>query len=224
MKKQFYYFIPIFLLLFQSCSKKEVLLPLISIEGIHEIQNHSSIWVFFEIENQDTLAILNKNNKLLNTHWIFNIDKRLPMGKIVPILEDLQKSRNKDSMHKKEGMLNYFSYADQVTNKMSLLNFLSTLYLKNEDDFNNLINEPLKNRLITLEIDGNNFILNKKSLDKIKLKENLDILTENDSIQEPILVLKYRDNLSYQDYLSAKTYLFHEGFPVDKTEYIYTIK
>lgn len=224
MKKRFYYFILIFLLFFQSCSKKEVLLPLITMEGIHEIQNHSSIWIFFEIEKQDTLAVLNKNNKLLNTHWILNIDKRLPMGKIVPILEDLQKNRNKDSMHKKEGMLNYFSYADQVTNKISLLNFLSTFYVKNENDFNYLFEEPLNKRLITLEIDKDHFILDKKSFDKNKLKESLENFTKKDSLQEPVLILKYEENLSYQDYLSAKAFLSNEGFPLDKTEYIYTIK
>lgn len=224
MKKLFVYFIPIFFVVFQSCSKKEVQLPLIAIEGIHEIQNHSAIWVFFEVKDQDTLALLNKNNKLLNTHWIFNIDRRLPMGKIVPILEDLQANRNKDSMHKKEGMLNYFSYADQVANKMSLINFLQTNYLKNKEDYTTFLNEQSSQKLVIVEIKNTDFQIDNKVIDKSELKDFIEKATQNDSLKEPILSLKYSKNLSYQDYLSAKTYLFHEGFQVDKTEYIYTVK
>lgn len=224
MKKKVLYFIPIFLVLFQSCSKKEVQLPLIEIEGIHEIQNHSAIWVFFETKNEDTLAILNKNNKLLNTHWIFNIDRRLPMGKVVPILEDLQANKNKDSMHKKEGMLNYFSYADQVANKMSLLNFLPTNYVKNKEGYTKFMSEESSQKLIILEIKNGDLFEDNKVLDKSDLKGFIEKIMQSDSLKEPILSLKYSNNLSYQDYLSTKAYLFHEGFQVDQTEYIYTVK
>ncbi len=224
MKKLFLYLIPVFLILFQSCSKKEVQLPLIEIEGIHEIQNHSAIWVFFETKNQDTLAILNKNNKLLNTHWIFNIDRRLPMGKVVPILEDLQANRNKDSMHKKEGMLNYFSYADQVANQMSLINFLPTNYLKNKEDYTKFLSEESSQKFVVLEIKNGDFFADHTVLDKTNLKGFIEKMTHTDSLKEPILSLKYSKNLSYQDYLSTKAFLFYEGFQVDQTEYIYTVK
>lgn len=224
MKYLYPYFILFLAIIFQSCSKKEVQLPLIEIEGIHEIQNHSAIWVFFEVKSQDTIAILNKNNKLLNTHWIFNIDRRLPMGKVVPILEDLQANRNKDSMHKKEGMLNYFSYADQVANKMSLINFLPTSYLKKEEDYEAFLEEELAKKFVILEIKNTQFLADKMIVDKSELKEYLQKIAESDSLKEPVLLLKYKENLPYQDYLSAKTFLFHEGVQVDKTEYIYTVK
>ena len=78
-----------------SCNKKNIQLPLIEIDGIKEIQNHSSIWIFYKRDKKGTSAVLNKNNKLLNTHWIYNIDRRLTMDKIVPILEEMQANRKK---------------------------------------------------------------------------------------------------------------------------------
>jgi biopolymer transport protein ExbD len=200
-----------------------VQLPLIAIEGIHEIQNHSSIWVFYEIKNQDTIAVLNKNNKLLNTHWIFNIDRRLPMKKVIPILEDLQENRNKDSMHKKEGMLNYFSYADMVSNKMSVFNFMQTFYIKNQREYETHLERILNSKIIEIEIENNVLTMDKKSIAKEELKKYIKNVSANDSLN-PIISLKYSENISYQNYLSFKAYLTEEGFNIDRTEYIYTVK
>lgn len=223
MKKYFYLTLILSILMLISCSKKEVQLPLIAIEGIHEIQNHSSIWVFFETKNQDTIAVLNKNNKLLNTHWIFNIDRRLPMKKIVPILEDLQENRNKDSMHKKEGMLNYYSYADKISNKMSVFNFLQTFYIKNQQGYETYLEGNLNSKIIEIEIENEVLSMDKKQIAKEELKKYMKDISANDS-KVPIILLKYHENISYQNYLSFKAYLAKEGFHVDHTEYIYTVK
>ena len=85
-------------------------LPIIEIAGITEIQNHSSIWIFYDEQEGDETAILNKNNKIINTHWIFNIDKRLTMKTVVPHLSAMQENRDKDSMHKKGDMLGNFLF------------------------------------------------------------------------------------------------------------------
>ena len=122
-----------FLILF-GCKNKEVELPLISIDGISEIQNHSSIWIFYEQTPNDTLSILNKNNKLLNTNWIYNIDSRLTMDKVVPLLIKMQENRNKKSMHKKEGMLNFFSYANTRNKNISLVMF-DTINFRHIDQY-----------------------------------------------------------------------------------------
>lgn len=79
MKKKYFLIIAFFSIIFMSCSKKSVQLPLIDSDGISDIYNHSSIWLFFEENENDTLAVLNKNNKVINTQWIFNIDRRLTM-------------------------------------------------------------------------------------------------------------------------------------------------
>jgi len=220
---KYFYLLLISIFQLQSCSKKEVQLALIEIEGIHEIQNHSSVWIFFETNNQDTIAVLNKNNKLLNTHWIFNIDRRLPMKKIVPILEDLQENRNKESMHKKEGMLNYFSYADKIANKISLLYFPTTTFIKNSQKYTDYKEQLSKGKIIELKIENHKIFIAKEPIEKDQLKEYVKTIASRDSI-EPIVFLKYRENIPFQDYLSLKTFLQNQGVQVGKTEYIYTVE
>ncbi len=202
-----------------SCSKKEVQLPKIEFEGIHEIQNHSSIWIFFDTEDQDTLAVLNKNNKLLNTHWIFNIDKRLVMKKIIPFLEEMQEDRNKDSMHKKEGMFNYFSYADMADNKVALLNFPKTNFVFTDHEFTTVLEQYTKDQVIQIDLDHGDLYLNqtKTNVDQVakELKQKID------SLSGPKVYFKYSENTNYQDYLNIKAAVLESGSNLEATEYMY---
>lgn len=105
-----------------GCAKKDIKLPVLAEAGIHDIQNHSQVWLFFQVKNKDTLTIINRKNTISSTHWIFNIDKRLPLKTIIQSIIELQ-DKHANSVHSKEGMHNYFSYADTLTQRLSLLEF-----------------------------------------------------------------------------------------------------
>ena len=195
------------MLTFNSCTKKEVQLPIINIDGIHEIQNHSGIWIFFENKRQDTLAVLNKNNKLINTHWIFNIDKRLTMRQIVPILQKMQEYRNKDSMHKKEGMLNYFSYANVSSNNISLIKFNLTKYIGSEIEYRALLEKLTDNQILEVEIKNNKLHLNHIESSPVELNQKIEEFVKNDSLSKSQIILKYDKNVfSKATYLTPRFY------------------
>lgn len=222
MKKLLYPIIFFSLILFSSCNKKKVQLPLIDQQGIPEIHNHSSIWIFYELKNNDTLAILNKNNKIINTHWIFNIDKRLPMKKIAPLLQKMQADKNKESMHKKEGFFNYFSYADMASNQISLINFTPTAFVFTEQAYQDLLNGHSKN--IELDIQNDALFLDKQKINMDQLVQKLNDLKINDTLNSLKISLKYPGNTSYQRYLKTKAYLNKTVIQIDSTEYIYNLK
>ncbi len=204
-----------------SCQNKEVQLPVIQIPGITEIQNHSSIWIFFKEQNGDTIAILNKANKILNTHWIFNIDKRLPMKKVAPCLIEMQHNRNKDSMHKKEGMLNYFSYADTAQNQISLTLFSQTNFVDKMPE--NKGPEFNDSCMTEIQILGDSIKIKNRY---IALSELYSFLAEQvcDGTKTPSVRLTYPESLAFQYYLQARVYLSKNGISCDSTEYIFTVK
>jgi len=207
-----------------GCQKQQVQLPLIEIPGITEIQNHSSIWIFYKIQNEDTLAILNKNNKILNTHWIFNVDKRLQMKDVIPHFIALQENRNKDSMHKKEGMLNYFSYADTSLEQISLTPFLPVTFIDLKDDAptqEEVRDQPFQ---VSVEISNDFIKLNDKIIDLEALEKEIALLGANDSITKPVIRLIYNQNTQYQYYLQTKVYLSSNDIATLPVEYIFNVK
>ncbi len=208
-------------ILISSCQKKPVQLPLIDIPGISEIQNHSSIWIFMETTNGKASAKLNKNNKILNTHWIFNIDRRLTMSQVIPSLIEMQENKNKDSMHKKEGMKNYFSYADTSTKQISLSPFPQTTFLMENIGSKDQISEACT---VILEIWGDQIKMNNEVLSW----ESLLLALENDSPCKPEekmqILLTYDAQTSYQDYLTTKVFLMENEINCSPVEYVYTVK
>jgi|GEM_PF-1367517 len=224
MKKFYYIFLLIFIFFTSSCTNKEVQLPKIEIDGIPEIHNHSSIWIFYEKKGNEVSGVLNKNNKILNTHWIFNIDKRLPIKEVVPFLIEMQKNKNKDSMHKKEGMLNYFSYANIKSNQIALLNFTPTNYINNIDEYKNLFDSLSSTKIIELDIQNEYLLINDKSVELNQLQIKIEQLKLIDSVSNYKLVLKYDENTPYQNYLETKVFLSKIEIQIDSTEYIYSLK
>lgn len=211
----------VLILMLLSCANKEVQLPIIEIEGIQEIQNHSSIWVFFEIQNKDTVAVLNKNNKLLNTHWIFNVDKRLNMGQIIPVLQKMQDNRNKDSMHKKEGMLNYYSYANTESNTISLLPFNSTTYSYSKEESHKFLTNLGERQILELEIINGGLLVNNMKVLEHELIQKLANIKETDSLTDQLIILKYMQKTKYDRYLMTKAILFKTDLEVSSTEFIF---
>ena len=212
------------LLFFSGCQKKEVQLPLIDIPGISEIQNHSSIWVFMETKNGESFADLNKANKILNTHWIYNIDRSLPMKEIVPVLIAMQENKNKDSMHKKEGMKSYFSYADTKSSSISLLLFPQTNFMT-DTTTSNVMKEFRKNTCTAIiELNGDEMRLNgdRKSLTTlVSTLEEEQQCTDEEKLK---VMLIFDENTSYQNYLELKVYLNSNDIHCEPTEYFHTVK
>ncbi len=213
----------LFFLIF-ACQKKEVQLPLIDISGISEIQNHSSIWVFMVNKNGNTIADLNKNNKILNTHWIYNIDRRLNMKTVVPVLIEMQKNKNKDSMHKKKGMKSYFSYADTKSKAISLLQFPQTNFVKlsGSTSFKDEFDE--QNCAVRIQLLEDGIAINSINypLSSLLLALKNEQLCEDE--ENLTVVLMYDEKTSYQSYLQAKVYLHANEIPCETIEYLYTVK
>ena len=201
-----------------SCSNREVQLPALHYEGTGEIQNHSGIWIFFKASENDTLAEMNKNNKLQNTHWIFHIDKRLPMGEIAPLLNEMQEDHNKETMHKKEGMLNYLSFADSVNQRMTLFLFQKTLF--EFTDLTEFAEAPHDSCLAQVEIRMDGLNLDGKKINAGNLQQSLTKMTSCTDSLGPRIRLFYKENLSYQAYLRAKADLASEGIIAGDKEWL----
>ena len=192
-----------------SCTKKEIKIPTLDVKGIQEIHNHSQVWMFLAIENKDTIATINKNNTISTTHWIFNIDKRLPLKAIIPSIKKLQ-HKHANSMHSKEGMYDYFSYSDTISKKLSFLEFdgvnfktdsiLSKYYIKtNNTDY-------LEYNNINLTFNPNNTWINDAKMEQGEFKNTLlEFIDFSSEGKQTMLHLNFNDKFTYQNYLFYKT-------------------
>ena len=205
-----------------SCQQKSVKLPTIGVSGIQDtIYNNSKIWIFYKLEDNDTIAELNKNNSVANTHWVFNIDKRLSLKYLIPIIQQLQAKKEKPSMHDNgEITHSYYSYVDTVSNKLSLILFDSIRYitdksikrdsLKTEIQFKHLFIDYKIN-----EVYVNNVPVKKDGIDDYILKQlDTSILKIN---------LGFDENLTYQNYIHLKALLQNtksDSIIISNKEYI----
>lgn len=221
-------YILLFPLILLSCTKKEVKIPTLAEKGIQEIHNHSEVWMFFEVKNNDTIANINRKNTISTTHWIFNIDKNLPLKTIIPSIIVLQ-DKHANSFHSKEGMHNYFSYSDTISRKLSFLEFdeviyntdsiLSKSYIKtNSANYLNFYN-------INLTFNPNNVWLNDAKMEddefKTTLLEFIDFSSEG---KQTMIHLNFNDKLTYQDYLFYKTMIHNfenKNISTNKIEFIF---
>lgn len=213
------------LMIFCQCSDKEVLLPVIAEGGIVQTENHSSIWIFYDSAGQDSKAVLNKNNKLINTNWIFNVDRRLTMKDVIPLLQSMQADRSKDSMHKKEGMSNFFSYADSENERISLVNFPEINFGALDDLAESNKSEMDSTKcLVIVRIYEDHVKIDGKALDPDRVRE---VLLDYKGCQEgkkEIFRLVYDEDLSFQNYLETKVFLASAQVSLDTTELVETLK
>lgn len=107
--------------------KKEVHLPKSNQSLVTTIGEHSPVYIFFSLKGKDTIADLNRSNTISSTHWVFNIDKRLPLRLVIPQVMKMQAKKEK-SMHKNETSENYFSYADSLHKNLAFVSFTNVTY------------------------------------------------------------------------------------------------
>ncbi len=218
----------LFTFLMIGCAKKELKIPTLAEKGIQELHNHSQVWLFFEVKNNDTVASVNRKNTISTTHWIYNIDKRLPLKAIIPSILKLQ-DKHANSMHSEKGMLDYFSYSDTISKRLSFLEFDGVTFktigvlpknfleenTSNNPNYNNIQLVFNKNSVLmdTIETNQSNF--------KNKLAALLKLTGEG---EQTMLNLNFNQNLLYQDYLFYRTIihnLSNENILVNRTEVIF---
>jgi hypothetical protein len=194
-----------------SCAHKEIKLPTLAVKGLQELHDHSQVWMFFEIENKDTIANLNRKNTISSTHWIYNIDKRLPLKAIIPSIINLQ-DKHANGIHSKEGMHDYFSYSDTISKKLSFFEFDKTIFKTDSilsKSFIKTKSETYKNyNNINLTFNPNNTWINDAKMEngefETTLLEFIDFSSEG---RQTMLHLNFNQNLTYQGYLFYRTLL-----------------
>ncbi|MDP6922334.1 MAG: hypothetical protein QGH06_05115 [Lutibacter sp.] len=192
-----------------GCSKKEIKIPVLFEKGIQEVNNHSQVWIFFETVGQDTLARVNRNNTISATHWIYHIDRRLPLQSFVHSLEFLIE-KHAGSIHSEKGMHDYFSYSDTLAKKISYIAFDQTKYQTDSILSKDYIRRhPALYRdyhSINLTFNPDNVLINEGAFDKEGFKTLLAEFIDFSSTGRPTMLhLNFNNSLLYQDYLYYKS-------------------
>ncbi len=197
-----------------SCGKKEVLLPQISETVVADVKDHSPIYMFMNIKNNDTLLELNRKSSIVSTNWLFNIDKRLPLRLVVPQIQDLQ-FRKESSEHKNAAADNYFTYMDSKKKTLAFLPFTGVTYK---------MEKPTTDFKVIYFLKNGKVKINNQEIEKSKLEIFLNELPIE---KETELSIAYDKNLSFGDYISSRFMakmisIKTLGLSMDfKTEYIY---
>ena len=219
-------------IVFANCQKKEIHIPSTNKAGIQEVANFSEVWMFMNIHEKDTILQLNDKNLIGSTNWVFNIDKHLSLGKVMPKIQYFQEKRVKKSMHKIDGFNNYLSYSDTISKVLSFVDVSNIQFhfdsiqskkaiLKNLDYYQNYNNFHLSFGL-------NTYYLNENKIDKVDFFETLmGFINFTENGQKVLLHLNFNQDLTYQEYINIKTQLLQlqkNLFIIDKNEYIFDSK
>lgn len=123
-KEKIYRFFSVLVILFFfiSCKKEQVQLPKSDKTILKDIKDHSPVYMFFRVNEKDTVIEVNRQNTISSTNWVYNIDKRLPLKLVIPEIIKLQEKK-KNSSHKKKGAIDVFSYADSIGNNLAFFPF-----------------------------------------------------------------------------------------------------
>jgi len=209
------YFSLIVVLFLISCGNKEdILLPKSDITIVSDVKDHSPIYIFFRTEDKDTLAEVNRNNSIITTNWILNIDKRLPLKLVIPEVIQLQDKKRKDKAHQNEKAENYYSYADSIKENMAFIPFTKVNYS---------IGKPKSNDFVISFKKANDLVwLNGRAVKKA------DLLQEIFSLQfiiRPRIVIQFDKNMSYGEYIQNKILIrkfdLYSVNPIAPVEFIY---
>ncbi|QBZ97797.1 hypothetical protein [Flavobacterium sangjuense] len=181
-----------FLFFLSSCQNKEVLLSQANETVVADVKDHSPIYFFFKTEEKDTLVDVNRNNSISSTNWLFNIDKRLPLRKVILEIKKLQ-TKKAASMHKSETSENYFAYTDTVKKTMAFLPFTKIHYKLEKPDFN----------IVYFHLDRNDLVhYNEMVFSKNQLQEFIDKLAAHTRIY-----FSFDKGMSFGKYIEYKFFI-----------------
>lgn len=189
-----------------GCQKKEVILPTLGITGIQDtIYDNSKVWIFFKVVGNDTIAELNKNNSIANTHWIFNIDKRLSLKHVIPKIQQLQVKKAKPTMHDNGKLMHtYYSYVDTAAQKLSLVLFDSVKYITDNDlKFEQISKDSIFDHVI-LEYKKRGIFIGEQEVEMHNLKNLLEKHLNSKKLK---IHLSFDKELSFKNYIHLKALL-----------------
>lgn len=216
-----------------ACNEKEVQLPQAELSVLKEIDDHSPIYMFFEITNKkDTVIDVNKKNSISSTNWIFTIDKRLPLKLVIPEVMNLQEKKA-NSAHSKKDAIDVFSYSDSIGKKLAFFPFTDVKYKLDKEfskffikknasiytPYHNFTINFNKDNAITidgLEVDRNEFVA--------FIKEFSDFTNDGKLV---MLHLNFDKTLSYGEYIEDKILAWqatNEKVQLSSYEFIYDAK
>jgi len=222
--------IKIFLLclVFASCAKKEIQIPLIAVEGVQEIKNFSEVWVFFELKENDTLAVLNRSNTIISTNWVYNIDKKLPLKKVIPVLKKM-KYKHKNGMHADKKTRDFYSYSNTTNKMLSFLEFTQVKFMGDSTTSKELLKLEGDSYAayynINLKFYKNTVYINDSDVGEEDLRKTLlEFIDFSAEGRQTLIHLNFDNTLTYQEYLTFKTMvssLQSAGIKIGVKEFIF---
>ncbi|MEL0454613.1 hypothetical protein WJN01_00120 [Flavobacteriaceae bacterium SZ-1-7] len=197
-----------------SCGKeKTIQLPEIDHSEITEIHDVSAAYLFYDQTQKDSVE-LNRKNLISTTNWLVNVDKRLTLKQVIPLIKFLQEKKA-NSSHKNENAKNYFTCHDLSRNNLGFIEFTTTNYYyeKPEMFFSDISNIEYFGNIHSINFESNQevSILLGYSAD-INIKTNrLNLEKEIKKLDSVIgrIVLNFNKNLKFQEYITYKSLLLN---------------
>lgn len=202
----------VLLFLLSSCQNKEVILPQANETVVADVKDYSPIYFFFKTEEKDTLIGVNNNKSISSTNLFFNIDKRLPLRKVILEIKKLQ-AKKTSSMHKSVTSENYFTYTDTVKKTVAFFPFTKVKYKLEKPDFN----------VIYFYLDRNDLVHFKE---EVFSKNELQTFLDSKPVPASSVVFAYDKGMSFGKYIQYQFFVKHliapKGMSINtKKEYIY---
>ena len=194
----------VFLFFLFSCQNREMLLPQANETIVADVKDHSLIYFFFKTEEKDTLVEVNRNNPISSNNWLFNIDRRLPLRKVILEIKNLQANKHSED---------YFTYTDTVKKATALLPFTKVKFKLEKPDFNEFY----------FYLDRNDLVHFK---DEVFSKNELQAFLNKQVVPNSSVVFAYDKGMSFGKYIQYQFFIKHlvspKGIIINsKKEYIY---
>ncbi|QDO92642.1 hypothetical protein FNB79_01130 [Formosa sediminum] len=183
-----------------SCSTdKELQLAEIQHSEIKEILDVSPAYIFYNTKAEDSVE-LNKQNLISTTNWLVNVDKRLTLKQIIPVLIHLQEKK-RNASHKKEGVKNYFTAFNPEVKSLRFIEFTNVNYLVDQSVEAYVKTSDVHPQVLTFNLKGVHY------QNKYYTVEDLVEILKSKSDQRHVFVLNFEKELSFQTYMHIKDLL-----------------
>ena len=202
----------VFLFLLSSCQNKEVILSQANETVLADLKDYSPIYFFFKTDEKDTLIEVSSSKSISSPNWFFNIDKRLPLRKVILEIKKLQ-TKKTSSINKSVTSENYFTYTDTVKKTMAFFPFTKVKYKLEKPDFNVIYFYLDRNDLVHFE-------------DEVFSKNELQTFLDSKPVPASSVVFAYDKGMSFGKYIQYQFFVKHliapKGMTINtKKEYIY---
>ena len=192
-------FILLLILCFSCSGGKELKLPEIKHSKITEITEVSPAYIFYNTSEKDSIE-LNKQNLISTTNWLVNVDKRLTLQQVMPVLIDLQ-NKKRDAAHKKKGVKNYYTAFNPEVKNLCFIEFTNLNY-HIEDTVEAYLEETGDQaEIVTIGVQGVRFQNKNYTMEAF-----IDQLNSEPN-ERHIFILNFENQLTFQEYMSIKDLL-----------------